>query len=152
MLDKANWAHLIPHQGDMCLLERVVAFDDDALQARSATHRSIDNPLRGPDGLRALHLCEYGAQAMALHGGLLARRDGGRAAPGLLVSLRDVHLFQNMIDSLPGEIDVHAWRLLDAGNSWQYEFRIEHAGRSIATGRAAVMLGGLPGTLISVGS
>ena len=54
------------------------------------------------DRLRAVHLCEYGAQAMAVHGGLLARAAGGRAKPGLLVALRAVELHVARIDDLPG--------------------------------------------------
>ena len=89
--------------------------------------------------LRALHLCEYGAQAMAVHGGLLAQRDGAVAAPGLLVSLRAVELHIARLDDLPGVLDVHAEKLLDGGSSWQYAFRIEHRGQLLAEGRAAVI-------------
>jgi predicted hotdog family 3-hydroxylacyl-ACP dehydratase len=86
-----------------------------------------------------VHLCEYGAQAMAVHGGLVARAAGGRAEPGFLVSLRAVELAVGRVDDLPGAIDVHAERLLGGEGSWQYAFRIEHAGVPIASGRAAVI-------------
>ena len=33
----------------------------------------------------------------------------------------------------------HALKLLDSGASWQYEFRVEHQGRLLAEGRAAVI-------------
>ena len=74
----------------MCLLDEIVAWDENAIHARSRSHQRTDNPLRSDDCLRAVHLCEYGAQAMAVHGGLLARAAGGSAAPGFLVSLRAV--------------------------------------------------------------
>jgi hypothetical protein len=32
--------------------------------------------------------------------------------------------------------------LLDSGNSWQYEFRVEHRQQALAQGRAAVISGG----------
>jgi len=86
-----------------------------------------------------VHLCEYGAQAMAVHGGLLAQREGKVAAPGLLVSLRSVRLHVARVDELPGPLDVHAIKLLDGGASWQYEFRVEHRGQVLAEGRAAVI-------------
>lgn len=131
---------MIPHQHGMCLLDGVLAWDDDALHAVSRSHRRADNPLRRGGRLDALHLCEYGAQAMAVHGGLLAARAGGRARPGMLVSLRGVELHCEYLDALPGRLDVHA-TLLQAGEaSQQYEFRIEHAGTLLASGRAAVML------------
>jgi predicted hotdog family 3-hydroxylacyl-ACP dehydratase len=123
----------------MCVLDEVVAWTPDAIHARSRSHRSPDNPLRSDGRLRAVHLCEYGAQAMAVHGGLVAREAGGVAAPGFLVALRAVELFVERVDDLPEPLDVHAEKLLGDENGWQYAFRIEHAGALLATGRAAVM-------------
>lgn len=140
MLDRSQWSALIPHQGTMCLLDTVVRYDDARIHARTASHARADNPLRRDGRLHALHLCEYGAQSMAVHGGLLAAAAGGRAAPGFLVSLRDVQLAREYADDLVGELDVHGDRLLATEQSWQYAFRIEHDGVLIASGRAAVMV------------
>jgi predicted hotdog family 3-hydroxylacyl-ACP dehydratase len=137
-----GWQSLIPHQGAMCLLDEVVAWTGDTIHARSRSHRRIDNPLRSDDRLRAVHLCEYGAQAMAVHGGLVARSAGGTAAPGFLVSLRAVELNVGRIDDLAGALDVHAERLLGSDAGWQYAFRIEHEGSVLARGRAAVLVAG----------
>jgi predicted hotdog family 3-hydroxylacyl-ACP dehydratase len=134
-----SWRGLIPHQGAMCLLDEVVAWTGETIHARSRSHQRADHPLRSDGRLRAVHLCEYGAQAMAVHGGLVARAAGGVAAPGFLVSLRAVELEVARIDDLAGALDVHAERLLGSEASWQYAFRIEHAGLVIARGRAAVM-------------
>ena len=123
----------------MCLLDAVVDWDDEGIHLTASSHRNPDNPLRSDGVLRALHLCEYGAQAMAVHGGLLAQREGKVAAPGLLVSLRSVRLHVARVDELPGPLDVHAIKLLDGGASWQYEFRVEHRGQVLAEGRAAVI-------------
>lgn len=139
MLAKPDWSMLIPHRGAMCLLDEVVDWNDETIHARTDTHRNIDNPLRSDGILRALHLCEYGAQAMAVHGGLIARAAGTTAAPGYLVSLRAVELDVERIDDLPGALDVFAERLLGGDGSWQYAFRIEQAGARLASGRAAVM-------------
>lgn len=135
----SDWRSLIPHQGAMCVLDEVVAWDGEAIHARSRSHRSADNPLRSDGRIRAVHLCEYGAQAMAVHGGLVARESGGAAAPGFLVALRAVELHVERIDDLPEPLDVHAEKLLGDDNGWQYAFRIEHAGTLLATGRAAVL-------------
>lgn len=131
---------LIPHSGKMCLLEHVVAWDEHQVVLATTTHCKADNPLRSMGRLRAVHLCEYGAQAMAVHGGLLAAADGGRAPPGLLVSLRDVVLSVDFVDDLPGALRVEAKRLHGTPGSWQYRFRVTHQGRELARGRAAVML------------
>lgn len=136
---RAEIEQLIPHAGSMCLLERVLAFDDSGLHAQSDAHRDPAHPLRRDGRLSALHLCEYGAQAMAVHGGLLAAREGRAAPPGLLVSLRGVELSREFIDDLPGPLDVYAQDVADSGAGWQCGFRIEHSGEVLATGRAAVL-------------
>ena len=141
MLDRDAILGLIPHQDAMCLWDAVVDWDEASIRLRSATHRCADNPLRSDDRLRALHLCEYGAQAMAVHGGLLARAEGGAPRAGMLVSLRGVELHVARIDQLAGDLACRA-QLLAAGEaSQQYAFRIEHEGALLAEGRAAVMLG-----------
>jgi predicted hotdog family 3-hydroxylacyl-ACP dehydratase len=131
-------AALIPHAGTMCLLERIVHWDDSSVTLATTTHRNPDNPLATASGLRAIHLCEYGAQAMAVHGGLSAESRGERALPGLLVSLRDVALHCDFIHGLEGDLIVEATRLHDSGAAWQYAFRVLHAGVLLAQGRATV--------------
>ncbi len=131
---------LVPHQGDMCLWDEVLAWDARSIRLRAANHRDPAHPLRGGKQLRAVHLCEYGAQAMAVHGGLLAQAAGGRAKPGLLVALRAIELHLTRVDDLPGDLVCSADVLTDGETSWQYAFRITHEDRLLAEGRAAVVL------------
>lgn len=140
MLPKTDWAHLIPHAGGMCLLDTVQAWDGHTIHATSKSHARAENPLRGPLGLHAVHLAEYGAQAMAVHGALLARARGdSEVRAGMLVSLREVQLFEEYVDHLDGRLDVHAECLYSSDAGAQYTFRIEHRGRQLASGRAAVI-------------
>jgi predicted hotdog family 3-hydroxylacyl-ACP dehydratase len=131
---------LIPHQGAMCLWDEVVDWDDTRVRLRTRSHNDPGHPLRSGGMLRAIHLCEYGAQAMAVHGGLRARAPGAEARPGLLVALRGVQLQVARIDDLPGALECEAEVLVEAEASQQYAFRIRHAGTLLAEGRAAVML------------
>jgi predicted hotdog family 3-hydroxylacyl-ACP dehydratase len=140
MIDRAGILAVIPHQGAMCLWDAVVDWDAQAIRLRTDTHRDPANPLRSAGRLRAVHLCEYGAQAMAVHGGLLARERGGRAAAGMLVALRGVELHVARIDDLPGPLECEAQALVVGDGGQQYAFRITHAGTLLAEGRAAVML------------
>ena len=137
---KPDWAHLIPHTGGMCLLDEVVSWDTTRLHARSGSHLRADNPLRADGMLHAVNLCEYAAQAMAVHGVLREREAGGSARPGFLVALRDVALHVERIDDLQGKLQVHVECLIAMACSLQYAFRVEHGGRVLASGRAAVML------------
>jgi len=139
MLPKSDWAHLIPHAGGMCLLDAVLTWDVDTIHAASEGHARPDNPLRGPHGLHAVHLAEYGAQAMAVHGALRARAGGVETVrPGMLVSLREVRLDVEYV-SADGRLDVHAQCLYAGDTGAQYLFRIERAGQLLASGRAAVI-------------
>lgn len=130
---------LVPHQGKMCLWQRLLAFDAQQVRLATDSHHAADNPLRQDGRLRAVHLCEYGAQAMAVHGGLLQQQDGAPRR-GFLVALRNVELHVARIDDLPGELICHATLLMAAENSQQYQFRIECETRLVAAGRASVIL------------
>ena len=140
MLSHEQIEALIPHKGSMCLWDEVVEWDAQRIALRAGNHRDAAHPLRSGYGLRAVHLCEYGAQAMAVHGGLRARKNGGAASPGLLVALRGVQLHVSRIDQLPGVLECEAEVLAEGEGSQQYAFRIRHAGDLLAEGRAAVML------------
>ncbi len=122
----------------MCLLERIEYWDDSGIVLTTSTHRDRRNPLAGPSGLRSIHLCEYGAQAMAVHGGLAAQALGRHASPGMLVSLRDVAFHRSFIHDLGGELRVEAQRIHASDSAWQYSFRVTHSGMLLAQGRAVV--------------
>jgi predicted hotdog family 3-hydroxylacyl-ACP dehydratase len=140
MLAKTDWAHLIPHQGAMCLLDGVAAWDETTIHAVAESHAQADHPLRGPSGLHAVHLAEYGAQAMAVHGALMARSQGeSDVRPGRLVSLRDVSLEVEYVDPAHGRLDVYAERLYADASGAQYAFRVEQNGHVLVSGRAAVI-------------
>jgi predicted hotdog family 3-hydroxylacyl-ACP dehydratase len=140
MVARAEIERLVPHGGTMCLWDEVVAWDAQRIALRASNHRDPAHPLRSEGRLRAVHLCEYGAQAMAVHGGLLARADGGVAPPGMLVALRDVVLHVARIDALPGALEGEAEALAISETGQQYAFRVSHAGVLLAEGRAAVVL------------
>lgn len=130
---------LIPHAGSMCLLERIVGWSERGMTLATRTHASPANPLRSNGRLRAIHLCEYGAQAMAVHGGLFARARGGSPMQGLLVSLRDVVLTPDTVEALDGELTIEVERLQGGTLGIQYTFRVSHREAELVRGRAAVI-------------
>lgn len=139
-VDRTAIEALVPHKHAMCLWDEVIDWDTQRIRLRAGNHRDPAHPLRGAAGLRAVHLCEYGAQAMAVHGGLLAREAGGTARPGFLVALRGVRLHIDRIDLLHGPLECEAEQLAAGEASQQYAFRIHHAGTLLAEGRATAML------------
>jgi predicted hotdog family 3-hydroxylacyl-ACP dehydratase len=138
-LDRAGIAGLIPHAGRMCLLDAVESWSAAEIRCVSDTHRDPANPLRRDGILAAVHLVEYGAQAMAVHGGLAERAAGGTPKPGLLVALRDVKLEVARIDDIAAPLTVTAKRLVANAGGWLYGFEVEAAGRRLASGRVSVI-------------
>lgn len=131
---------LIPHAGRMCLWESVDAWDAETIRCRTHSHRDVLHPLRNGDRLSAIHLAEYGAQAMAIHGGLLARAAGAtHTTAGMLVLLRDFVMQVQRIDDIEGKLIVNARKLMAAATGSIYEFEICGAGRSLAGGRVSAV-------------
>ena len=74
-------AALLPHAGTARMIERVVRWDAQTIVAATSRHRAPDNPLRKDGRLAAVHLAEFGAQAMAIVGQLALRVTAGAAHP-----------------------------------------------------------------------
>lgn len=140
MLDHAWIAAHIPHQGSMCLLGSVVKWDNRHIQCRASSHRSADNPLRSRDQLGAACGIEYAAQAMAVHGALLASADSKRSRAGFLVSVRGTTLHVPRLDDIAGDLLVVATCIMRSENNILYQFSISAAGQPLLDGRAAVVL------------
>ena len=139
-LDRAGIAGRIPHSGSMCLLERLDGWDAEVIRCSTTTHRLADNPLRTAGGLLAPNLIEYAAQAMALHGGLLAV-EGSTPSAGFLASARNVRLAVARLDDIEGALRVQARRLSGDERQILYEFVVNaDDGRTLAEGRAVVVL------------
>ena len=139
-LDHEAIAALIPHAGRMCLLARVESWDARRILCVADNHRDPGHPLRSASGLLASAAIEYAAQAAAVHGGLLARAAGGRAAPGFLASARGVTLHALRLDDLAGELAIATEHLAGDAHQRLYAFSVRHAGRPVADGRLAVVL------------
>lgn len=139
MLDRAWIAAHIPHQGSMCLLDAVREWSGEAITCTASSHTDPANPLRADGRLGAANGIEYAAQAMAVHGSLLAQA-GDQPRQGYLTSVRSVQFHVARLDDLPGELSVQAERLSGDDNNILYQFSLSHAGRCLLEGRAAVVL------------
>lgn len=139
MLDRAWIAAHIPHQGTMCLLDAVVEWSPERIRCASASHRRADHPLRADDRLGAACGIEYAAQAMAVHGALVA---GDDAPPrqGFLASVRGVEFKVDRLDDIVGELDIEAERLSGDDDNILYRFEVRGGGQVLLAGRAAVIL------------
>lgn len=138
-LDREWITRHIPHQGSMCLLDRVEAWDQQRIQCRAISHRSADNPLRAYGRLSAACGIEYAAQAMAVHGALLAP-DSPRSKAGYLVSVRGTKLHVPRLDDIATDLQIEATCITRSENNILYHFSVSAAGHPLLEGRAAVVL------------
>ncbi len=160
-IDAERIRKLVPHAGNMCLLERVVACDAASIRCETRSHLDQSNPLRRNGQLASICAIEYAAQAMALHGALTAPKDiGALTAPGhsgpltaaasgntsadvrhgYLASVRDLRCRTRCLDQYTGTLSVSATLVFDESARRIYSFVVAAGKTELVTGRAAVIL------------
>ncbi len=145
-LNRQEIARRIPHQGSMCLLDAVLAWDNDLIACQTSTHLSPDHPLRAHGRLGAACGVEYAAQAMAVHGALVAQSldsdnaGGSRPRAGYLAGLRSVTLYVERLDTVCGPLTVNAERITGDANTVLYSFTVQTGEQTLLSGRAVVVL------------
>lgn len=133
---------MIPHAGAMSLLDGVLHWDESSIRCVSVRHRDPGNPLRRVGGLGGFCGVEFAAQAMAVHGALVAAGKPPRV--GYLASLRDVRCMQPRLDVLDGDLTILAERLMGDERQAIYRFALDCRGAEVLTGRATVVLDAAP--------
>lgn len=138
-LSREELCRCVPHAGSMCLLDEVTRWDEERIFARAINHNDLDNPLRHGDHLPALCAIEYAAQAMAIHGALMAN-EGAAPRIGFIGSVRDVRLHVDHLDGIAAPLEIEAIKQLADENHSLYELRVTADGKELMSGRAAVFL------------
>ena len=137
MLDHDAIASLLPHSGNMVLLDSVESWTETAIVCLTSSHRATDNPLRQNSRLSGLCGVEYGAQAMAVHGALIS---GGNRRPGLLAALRNVSCHVAYLDDIGDDLTVRARLMIGEHKRFIYTFSIQCADADLLAGEAVVVL------------
>jgi predicted hotdog family 3-hydroxylacyl-ACP dehydratase len=142
-LDRAWIERHIPHQGGMCLLDEVLSWNPVRVQCRSSTHRDASNPLRAHNRLAAVCGIEYAAQAMAVHGALIASRitspTQSATVAGYLASVRNVSLYTNRLDDIQGDLVATAELVTGDEHTVLYDFTVSTDERVLLAGRATIV-------------
>jgi predicted hotdog family 3-hydroxylacyl-ACP dehydratase len=139
-LDHTWIAAHIPHQGSMCLLDCVDTWDAQQILCRAVSHRNLDHPLRAKDRLNTVCGIEYAAQAMAVHGALLAPPEATIARAGYLVSVRGAQIHVPRLDDIAADLTIVATCITRSENNILYQFSVSAAGQLLLNGRAAVVI------------
>jgi predicted hotdog family 3-hydroxylacyl-ACP dehydratase len=134
---KPEIAKLVPHAGTMVLLDQVISHDQESIDCYALVEPGAHHPLARDGRLPATALAEYGAQAMAVHGGLLAPA-GTPPRPGRLVALGQLELAVDAI-SEPTALAIRASCLGGDPSGQMYQFEIRSGDQWLARGRATVM-------------
>lgn len=135
-LSRTQFEVLIPHSGRMCLIDTVEFWDDRSIYCLTGSHRQPSNPLRTNGELSSIHLLEYGAQAMAIHGGLL----NSSATRGMLAALRNVRLHVETAETLSPQIRITAIAVANSPHAAVYNFEVaELDGSVLVEARATVI-------------
>lgn len=108
-LDKVAIENLIPHAGNMVLLDSADCINASGLQCYSYTHLETTNPLRSEQGLSALSGIEYAAQAMALHISLV--NAAARSQSGFLAICKNIKLNRRYLDAIDTELKIEVHHL-----------------------------------------
>jgi predicted hotdog family 3-hydroxylacyl-ACP dehydratase len=139
-LNRAWIESRIPHHGRMCLLDEVIAWSAARVSCRSSTHREADNPLRAHGRLGVACGIEYAAQAMAVHGALVAGAPAaGAPAAGFLAAVRDVRFHSLRLDDVQGDLICDAVRMAGDATTALYEFELRSEAALLLRGRATVV-------------
>jgi predicted hotdog family 3-hydroxylacyl-ACP dehydratase len=125
----------------MCLLDEVLSWDTVRIRCRATSHRLADNPLRAYGRLGAACGVEYAAQAMAVHGAIMAHDSGTPARAGLLASVRNLVLRVSRLDDLDADLIASAERLAGDESGTLYGFAVSSGGRELLSGRAGIVFG-----------
>jgi predicted hotdog family 3-hydroxylacyl-ACP dehydratase len=130
---------LLPHAGAMCLLDEVSAWSDKTIACRATSHLSPNNPLRRQDRLATICGAEYGLQAAALHGALLA--GGERQPTGYLSGLNLSRIEAEWLDDPAlGALRVAAHIELADRRGLIYGFELrDQNGRLLLEGRGTIL-------------
>lgn len=139
MIEHDELCGLIPHAGDMCLLDRVIEWNDTEIVCEVLSHQDSNNPLRSDQGLASVAGIEYGGQAMAVHGSLLGsvKKEGQSL---YLAAVRDVKFEVSWLHDINQPLTVRAERLMADVNGMIYQFSVHALSRLLVHGRLTVMM------------
>ena len=133
----------IPHQGTMCLLDEVLTWNTSGVKCQSSSHRDRTNPLLSHDRLAAVCGIEYAAQAMAVHGALIASRltasPRNETVVGYLASVRNVVLYATRLDDVEADLIATAEWVTGDERSVLYEFAVSEREHVLLAGRATIV-------------
>ena len=130
---------LIPHSGSMCLLDSVVDWNDDSIACETSSHLRENNPFTKQGRLDSVLLVEYGAQAAAVHAGLIQNGmgEGGTAYIG---AVKNLQIFEQVVDQSISMLNVSAQCILNNKDGAIYQIECGGDNRPVISARVVLIL------------
>ncbi|MCK5924470.1 MAG: hypothetical protein KAG10_01110 [Methylococcales bacterium] len=132
---KADFKALVPHSGDMLLIDSVKKWSTTSITTGSYSHQKTNHPLRLKGVLSSLHLIEYGAQTIALHCGLLS----GKSQEGFLAAVKEAHFYVDEVQDLADELQIDATIEHQATQGAVYQLKITANGKLLLSAQITVI-------------
>ncbi len=145
MMKKDAIAKYLPHAGNMCLVDEVIAWQDQKIHCRTLSHLDDMHPLKKTGILHASQGIEYAAQAAALHLALQASATNHihLKIAGRLAAIQECTFHVARLDNILEPINIHCSSLfVDNGAGAFYEFMLSidnHPQKMLITGRFLIM-------------
>ena len=148
-MNKKEICQLLPHSGNMCLIDKIISWDSTTLAVQTESHLNSNNPLRKQDFLSSIIGVEYAAQTMALHAALLSQKDsqqeaGKQKQGGYLATIRNLQIDADYLCSPDSDnsapLDISVLMLLRDSRGYSYEFTITADNNQLLSGRLTIFL------------
>ncbi|GBE09276.1 hypothetical protein BMS3Abin11_02407 [bacterium BMS3Abin11] len=140
MIERDELCRRIPHGGSMCLLDRVLKWNNRRIICEAVSHRDKSNPLSCDGALSSVVAIEYGAQAMAIHGSMLAENNEIAGQASYLAAVHDVEFKVSWLHDIDHPVTIRAERLIGGAKGIIYQFSLHALSRLLVQGRVTVMM------------
>ncbi len=137
--DRATIASLIPHQGNMCLIDEVLRWDAQCIHAKSTTLHQRFNPLLHNGELHCVVLVEYAAQVAAVHAAL-AGTGMNRERAAVVGAVKQLQLHTPLVSPVLTEITLEAHCILNNSDGAIYQLAALGEGEVLMQARVVLVL------------
>jgi predicted hotdog family 3-hydroxylacyl-ACP dehydratase len=138
LMQRAAIAQAIPHGNGMCMLDELLAWDDEKIQCTSFAHRRPDNPLLEDGRLHCACLVEFCAQAAALHS-VLVKRGASVAGLAYLGAVKQLELPRRYVDLGAAALQIEASCIVNNESGAIYQIAAQDQRSLLLRGRIVLV-------------
>ncbi len=149
-LNKNEICKLLPHSGEMCLIDSILSWDQENLIAQTMSHQNKKNPLLYKNKITSIMGIEYAAQTMAIHFSLIHKyadkqKQGENKQGGYLATARNIQILEeNLFDFQHPQLQalfISVIILMKDSQGYTYNFEISSNNTMLICGKLTIFLG-----------